>query len=176
MFPPAVELGVFELTAFWSLSEMPSAHWFVSAAWMPAWKPPAPPEPAERPSWPSLLQPQSLPPMSCFRPWSWSVLALFETSVLALAVAVWLAELGPEETFPPAVEVGAFALTAFWSLSEMPSAHWLVWAAWMPAWKPPAPPEPADGPSWPSLLQPQSLPPMFCVRPWSWSVLALFET
>src|SRR6185436_5239373 len=114
MFPPATEDGAFPFTAFWSLLEMPSAHWFVSAAWTPAWKPPAPPEPAERLSWPSLpslpslLQPQSFPPMFCFRRWSWSVLALFETSADAFDVALWLAELGPEEMSPPAIETGVF--------------------------------------------------------------------
>ena len=120
--------------------------------------------------------------MSCFRPWSWSVLALFETSVVASDVAVWVAELGPEVMFPPAVETGAFPFTAFWSLFEMPSAHWFVSADWMPAWKPPAPPEPAERPSWlslpslPSLLQPQSLPPRSWWSHWSWSVLERFET
>src|SRR6185437_12391485 len=107
------------------------------------------------------------------------VLDRFETSVVAFDVVVCVALLGPEWMFPPAVEDGAFAFTAFWSLLEMPSAHWFVSAAWMPAWKPPAPPEPAERLSWPSLpslLQPQSLPPMSCFRPWSWSVLALFET
>jgi len=40
-------------------------------------------------------------------------LALFETSVDAVEVAVWSAELGPEEMFPPAIETGALPLTAF---------------------------------------------------------------
>ena len=71
--------------------------------------------------------------MSCFRPWSWSVLALFETSVLALDVAVWVAELGPEAMFPPAVEDGALPLTAFWLLNAAPAAHWLVSAIWTPS-------------------------------------------
>ena len=47
------------------------------------------------------------------RCWSWSVLALFETSVVAFDVAVCVALLGPEETFPPAIETGTLAFTAF---------------------------------------------------------------
>jgi len=40
-------------------------------------------------------------------------LALFETSVSAVDVASCVAELGPEEMFPPAIETGALPLTAF---------------------------------------------------------------
>ena len=40
-------------------------------------------------------QPQPLP-MSCFSDWSWSVFARFDTSVVALDVAFWVAVLGPE--------------------------------------------------------------------------------
>src|SRR5438128_8795239 len=99
MFPPAVELGAFEFTAFWLLNAAPAAHWFVSAFWTPSWNPPAPPEPAERPSsWP-LLQPQPppplLPPISCSAPCSGSVLALLLTPLYALDVAVCVAALRP---------------------------------------------------------------------------------
>src|SRR6185312_3717286 len=104
MFPPAVELGVFELTAFWLLNAAPAASWFVSAAWMPAWKAPAPPEPAERPSWPSLLQPQSLPPRSWLSHWSWSVLDRFEKRAADCDVESHVGRLEPEWMFPPAVE------------------------------------------------------------------------
>src|SRR5207247_2781502 len=114
---------------------------------------------------PLLSQPQSLPPMSCFRPWSWSVLALLLTSVVALDVAVWVAPLGPEEMFPPAIETGVLAFTAFWSLLALPSAPWFVWAFCTPSWKPPAPPQPAR----------HDPPPMSWLRCWSWSVLLLFQ-
>src|SRR4249919_1071066 len=98
--------------------------------------------------------------------WSWSVLALFETSVLADEFAVCEAELGPEFTLPPATLTGTFAFTAFWSLFAAPAASWLVWAFWIPAWNPPAPPQPAR----------QLEPPMFCPSRWFWSVLEWFET
>jgi hypothetical protein len=58
-------------------------------------------------------------------------------------VAFWVAVLGPEETLPPAIETGTFALTAFWLLRAAPAASWLVWAFWTPAWNPPEPPQPA---------------------------------
>src|SRR6266498_2166748 len=102
-FPPAIDTGTLALTAFWSLFAIPSAHWFVSAFWTPSWNPPAPPQPA-------LQEP---PPMFCVSVWSWSVLALFETSASAFEVAVWLALLGPEVTLPPAIDTGTLALTAF---------------------------------------------------------------
>src|SRR6476646_6108613 len=140
-FPPAIETGTFAFTAFWSLFAIPRAPWLVSALWTPAWKPPAPPQPARH----------EPPPMFWLRCWSWSVFALFETSAAALDVAVCVALLGPEETFPPAIETGTFAFTAFWSLFAIPTASWLVWASWIPAWNPPAPPQP-------SLHEP---PPMF---------------
>src|SRR5215208_4552566 len=148
MLPPATECGELPLTAFWSLLAIPRAHWLVSAFWIPAWKPPAPPQPASQESLPSCLPSQrlwqeSLPPMFWLSHWSCSVLALLETSVVAVEVAVWLALEGPELTFPPAIETGALALTAFWSLLAIPRAHWLVSAFWIPAWKPPAPPQPA---------------------------------
>ena len=57
-------------------------------------------------------------------------------------VAVCVAELGPEWTFPPAIETGELPLTAFWSLLAIPSAVWSVLAFCTPAWKPPAPPQP----------------------------------
>src|SRR5215831_3614426 len=137
MFPPAIETGVFELTAFWLLNAAPAAHWLVSAFWTPSWKPPSPPQP--------YLQ-DDPPPTFCVRYWSWSVLALFETSVVAVDVAFWVAVLGPEETFPPAIETGTLALTAFWSLFERPAANWFVSAFWTPSWKPPSPPQPATQP------------------------------
>src|SRR3954453_3706437 len=129
---------------------MPRAHWFVGASWTPAWKPPAPPQPA----W------QEEPPMFWLSVWSWSVFALFETSAFAEDVAVCVALLGPLEMFPPAIETGALPLTAFWSLLAMPSAHWLVSAFCTPTWKPPAPPHPAL----------QELPPRFWFSVCSWSV------
>src|SRR5215210_4560104 len=130
MLPPATETGAFAFTAFWSLLETPSAHWSVSAFWTPSWKPPAPPQPAKQPSLPSL---PSLPSRPCLpsRPslpshpqrllvptfwrsdWSWSVLAVFETSVVADEVAVCDAVLGPELTLPPAIATGALPFTAF---------------------------------------------------------------
>src|SRR4249919_4406064 len=176
MFPPAVECGVFELTAFWLLDARPMAHWLVSAFWRPTWKPPAPPQPSVQPE----------PPMFCVRPWCWCVSALFETFAVALDVAFWVAELGPEEMFPPAIETGAFPFTAFCLLAASPRASWLVSAFWTPAWKPPAPPQPAEQPSLPSrpsLLPrmtpsrpflshppPVLLPPMFWQSSWSWLV------
>src|SRR5215208_6232930 len=115
MFPPATETGALALTAFWSLLAIPRAHWLVSAFWIPAWKPPAPPQPASQESLPSCLPSQrlsqeslpsclpsqrlwqeSLPPMFWLSHWSCSVLALLETSVVAVEVAVWLALEGPE--------------------------------------------------------------------------------
>ena len=133
-FPPAIETGTFAFTAFWSLFAIPIAAWLVSAFWTPSWKPPGPPQPARH----------EPPPMFWLRCWSWSVLALFETSVVAFDVAFCVALLGPEETFPPAIETGTFAFTAFWSLFATPTASWLVWASWIPAWNPPAPPQPSD--------------------------------
>ena len=76
--------------------------------------------------------------------WSWSVLALFLTSALAVEVAVCVASLGPEVMLPPAIETGALPLTAFWSLFARPSANWFVSAFWTPSWNPPAPPQPAE--------------------------------
>src|SRR5689334_1707728 len=134
MFPPAIETGVFELTAFWFENAAPAAHWLVSAFWTPSWKPPAPPQPARH---------EELPPTFCVRPWSWSVLERFETSVVALDVAFCVAVLGPEETLPPAIETGTLALTAFCLLMAAPMASWLVPAFWTPAWNPPEPPQPA---------------------------------
>jgi len=42
------------------------------------------------------------------------VFALLLTFVVAAEVAVCVAALGPALTFPPAIETGTFALTAFW--------------------------------------------------------------
>ena len=81
--------------------------------------------------------------MFWLRCWSWSVLALFETSVVAEELAFCVAELGPEFTLPPAIETGTFALTAFWWLLASPAASCEVLAFWIPAWNPPAPPQPA---------------------------------
>src|ERR1044072_3899353 len=153
MLPPAVETGVFEFTAFWLLYAAPAAPWLVSAFCTPSWKPPAPPHPAthclrSRPS-----QPHQRAPMSWCSDWSWSVFALFEPSVVAVAGALCVALLGPEETFPPAIETGTFAFTAFWSLCEIPRAPWLVSAFWTPDWKPPGPPQPAS----------DEPPPMSCL-------------
>src|SRR6476660_7019891 len=167
MFPPAVEDGALPLTAFWLLNAAPAAHWLVSALWTPAWKPPAPPQPARH----------EPPPMFWLRCWSWSVLALFETSADAFDVALWLAELGPEEMSPPAIETGVFEFTAFWSLNAAPAATWLVSAFCTPSWKPPAPPQPATHSALRSRgSQPHQRSPMFCCSDWSWSVFALFET
>src|SRR5690242_6161512 len=108
MFPPAVEEGELPLTAFWLLAAIPSAPWFVYAFWIPAWKPPAPPQPATQPPlWsedrlspfgsyePLESQPQPEPTF-CLRPWSWSVFERFDTSVVAFDVAFCVAVLGPE--------------------------------------------------------------------------------
>src|ERR1044072_5492368 len=100
MFPPAVDAGELPLTAFWLLAAIPSAHCFGYAFWIPAWKPPAPPQPNRH---------EHPPPTVCARYWSWSVLALFETSAVALDDAFCVAVLGPEEMFPPAVEAGGVA-------------------------------------------------------------------
>ncbi len=89
--------------------------------------------------------------------WSWSVFALFETSAFAVELAVCVAELGPELTLPPAIDTGTFAFTAFWSLLAIPIAACCVSDFWIPAWNPPAPPQPA-------LQEP---PPTFCVCVWS---------
>src|SRR4249920_3494391 len=99
--------GTFAFTAFWSLFASPMASWLVWAFWIPAWNPPAPPQP-------SLQDP---PPTFWFRCWRWSVFASFETFVVAFDVAFWVAELGPESMLPPAIETGTLALTAFCLLS-----------------------------------------------------------
>jgi hypothetical protein len=70
-------------------------------------------------------------------------LAVFDTFVVADELAVCVAVLGPELTLPPAIEIGTFALTAFWSLLAIPTASCWVRASWIPAWNPPAPPQPA---------------------------------
>ena len=57
--------------------------------------------------------------------------------------AFCVAELEPVLTLPPAIETGTFALTAVWSLFAAPMATCCVWAFWIPAWNPPAPPQPA---------------------------------
>src|SRR4249920_2608930 len=46
--------------------------------------------------------------------------------------------------FPPAIETGTLALTAFWLLAAAPKAPWFVDAFWAPAWKPPGLPESAN--------------------------------
>src|SRR5918911_1392232 len=150
MLPPAIEVGELPLTAFWSLLETPRAHCSVSAFWIPSWKPPAPPQPARQPCPPSRWslpsQPQ-LEPTFCSSCWSWSVLELLETSVVAVEVAVWSAVDGPLLTSPPAIDTGTFAFTAVWWLLEIPTAACWVVALWRPAWKPPAPPEPPPPPA-----------------------------
>src|SRR5215210_4192654 len=115
MLPPAVACGVFEFTAFCSLTAAPTAACEVSAFWTPSWKPPGPPQPATQSVRVACdLQPQPvLVPTSWRSDWCWSVFAAFETSAFAVDVAVWLAVLGPEETFPPAIATGALPFTAF---------------------------------------------------------------
>src|SRR5918911_1641279 len=130
--PPAIDTGTFAFTAVWWLLETPRAACSVSAFWTPAWKPPAPPQPATH---------EESPPTFWSSCWSWSVFELFETSVVAVEVAVWSAVDGPLLTSPPAIETGTFALTAVWSLFAIPTAACWVVALWRPAWKPPAPPE-----------------------------------
>ncbi len=71
------------------------------------------------------------------------VSALFETSVLADEFAVCEAELGPDFTFPPAIETGTVAFTAFWSLFGGTGRQLVGLGIWIPAWNPPAPPQPA---------------------------------
>src|ERR1044072_8630457 len=85
MFPPAVDARELPLTAFWLLAAIPSAPCFVYAFWIPAGKPPAPPQPNRH---------EDPPPTFCVRYWSWSVLALFETSAVALGDGVCVALLG----------------------------------------------------------------------------------
>ena len=77
----------------------------MSAFCPPIWAPPAPPQPA----W-QLEE----PPTVCCCDWFWLVVALLATFVVAAEVAVCVAALGPAFTFPPAIETGTLALTAFW--------------------------------------------------------------
>ena len=94
-------------------------------------------------------------------------MALLPTFAVAVDVAVWFAELGPELTSPPAIETGTFAFTAFWSLFATPIAPWWVSAFCTPAWNPPAPPQP---------MTQESLPPTSCCCDWPWLVVALLLT
>jgi hypothetical protein len=91
--------------------------------------------------------------MFWLRCWSWSVLALFETSVVAFDVAVCVALLGPEETFPPAIETGTFAFTAFWSLSRRRQPAGWSGRPGSTAWNPPAPPAERTGTAADVLVQ-----------------------
>src|SRR5919201_7067771 len=68
---------------------------------------------------------------------------------------------------PPAIETGAFVLTAFCSLPARPTASCPVSAFWIPSWKPPAPPHPA---------RQELLPPTVWPSPWPWFVEAVLPT
>src|SRR5919201_1488716 len=68
---------------------------------------------------------------------------------------------------PPAIETGAFVLTAFCSLPARPTASCPVSAFWIPSWKPPAPPHPA---------RQELLPPSVCPSDWPWFVEAVLPT
>src|SRR5437763_1618694 len=129
------------------------AAWLASASCSPPCRPPAPPQPATQPTLPSRpslpSQPQSLPPTCWLSSWSWSVFALFETSVVAVEVAAWLALESPELTSLPAMDTGTLAFTAVWSDLLTPRAACSVLAFWIPSWKPPEPPQPATQPSFP---------------------------
>src|ERR687887_424765 len=123
--PPAIETGELPFTVVWSLFAPPIAACVVSAFWPPTGPPPPPPQPARQ---------TPLPPTVCSCDWFWFVSAELPTIAAAAELAVWLAELGPELTSPPAIETGALPLTAVWSLSAHPIAAWFVSAFWAPSW------------------------------------------
>src|ERR671935_2600440 len=154
MFPPATFTGTFALTAFCLLTASEPADCDVSASCTPAWKPPAPPQPALQDEPPTFWV------WSCF----WVVSASFDEFASASELAAWLAELGPEVMFPPATFTGTFALTAFCLLTASEPADCDVSASCTPAWKPPAPPQPALQDEPPQLAL-QDEPPTF----WVWS-------
>ena len=56
------------------------------------------------------------------------------TDDVAAFDAFWFAELEPPEILPPAIETGAFALTAFWFALAFEFASWCVLADWPTAW------------------------------------------
>ena len=58
----------------------------------------------------------------------WVVLLVLSAVESAVFVAVWLAALEPPSTFPPAIVMGTFALTAFCFASASASASCVVFA------------------------------------------------
>src|SRR5919204_471793 len=132
MLPPAMFTGTFALTAFCLLTASEPAHCDVLASWTPAWKPPAPPQPALQDEPPTFWV------WSCF----WVVSASLDAFASASEFASWLAELGPAVTLPPAMFTGVLALTAFCLLIAAAPAVWSVEADWTPACKAPGPPPP----------------------------------
>jgi hypothetical protein len=56
----------------------------------------------------------------------WLVVPLLVAEEVPELVNVWLAELGPAETLPPAMLTGTLAFTAFWSAFALELASWVV--------------------------------------------------
>jgi hypothetical protein len=86
-----------------------SALWSDDCAW------PEPPHP----------YPQLLLEVWVWGPF-WVVSAELDASELAELSSVWLAELSPAVTSPPATMTGTFALTPFWVAVADESADWSV--------------------------------------------------
>jgi len=124
--------GTFALTPLWSASADEWAPWSVSAACEAdcAW--PEPPHPT--------MQDDALDWL-----WFavWSVAAVFVADESAVLFSVWLAELDPAWTSPPATVTGTFALTPFWFASALDDASWIVAAFWETSCACPEPPHPA---------------------------------
>src|SRR3954468_18498293 len=110
-----METGVFALTPFWSAVAEEEASCEVSALWSDdcAW--PEPPHPY----WQLELLVWVWGPF-------WVVSAELDASELAELSSVWLAELLPAVTSPPATMTGTFALTPFWVAVADESADWSV--------------------------------------------------
>jgi len=66
-----------------------------------------------------------------------------DASELAELSSVWLAELGPLVTSPPATMTGTFALTPFCVAFAEESADCSVFAVWFDSCACPEPPQPA---------------------------------
>jgi hypothetical protein len=110
--PPAMLTGTFALTAFCLAFAFESASCFVKDAWITFCSWPLPPTPL-----PPHLQsdPSFEPPTGWVGVAVWLVVLLLVAEEVPVFVNVWLAELGPLETLPPAMLTGTLALTAFWS-------------------------------------------------------------
>src|SRR5205823_4118241 len=124
--------GTFAFRACCLATASESASCFVSAIWATFCSWPLPPHPDQHLELPS----------SCEGSAVWSVLLTLDAFALPLLFAVWVAELEPPRTSPPAMPIGVLAFRASCLALASASAFCLVRPNWITFCSCPLPPQP----------------------------------